>query len=465
MTNEYLKTDNNEIKTLNDLPPLTDIFNTFECPSFSKLSLIDYQQIQESASILIDTYILENVITMSEPDFHDTLFDSIYRLLELQFTDIYDFNIEEDLTRIISEVLYNYFGLIIPKRSYRSTFIRVENPNIEKLEAKIIDIQNRPQPDQRTDEWYQFRYNLITASSAWKVFESQSMQNQLIFEKCCPLNLAKYASSNTDTPLHWGQKYEPISVEYYEKKYNTTVSDFGCVPHHTHKCLGASPDGINTDKKSVLYGRMLEIKNIVNREITGIPKKEYWIQMQLQMETCNLNECDFLETRFKEYESYEEFSNDGTFVKTENGKLKGVIIYFVKDKRPHYEYAPLSCSEEEYEKWEADIMEKNSNLSWMKNLYWYLDEISCVLVLRNKEWFQAAIPTIENTWKIIEKERVTGYKHRGPRARKQNTSNKKPPKVPLKSIMKLDTCVIDANPEKPIIKVRTESFDSSSGGD
>ena len=45
---------------------------------------------------------------------------------------------------------------------------------------------------------------------------------------------------------------------------------------------------------------MLEIKNIVNREINGIPKKEYWIQMQLQMEVCDLGECDFLETRFKE---------------------------------------------------------------------------------------------------------------------------------------------------------------------
>ena len=49
---------------------------------------------------------------------------------------------------------------------------------------------------------------------------------------------------------------------------------------------------------------MLEIKNIVNREITGIPKKEYWVQMQMQMEVCAIyEECDFLETRFKEYEN------------------------------------------------------------------------------------------------------------------------------------------------------------------
>jgi hypothetical protein len=42
---------------------------------------------------------------------------------------------------------------------------------------------------------------------------------------------------------------------------------------------------------------MLEIKNVVSREITGIPKPEYYVQMQLQMEVCDLEECDFLETK------------------------------------------------------------------------------------------------------------------------------------------------------------------------
>lgn len=37
--------------------------------------------------------------------------------------------------------------------------------------------------------------------------------------------------------------------------------------------LGASPDGINIEPNSEKYGVMLEIKNIVNREITGIPKR------------------------------------------------------------------------------------------------------------------------------------------------------------------------------------------------
>ena len=46
----------------------------------------------------------------------------------------------------------------------------------------------------------------------------------------------------------------------------------------------ASPDGINIKADSPYYGRAVEIKNPVSREITGIPKKDYWIQMQIQME-------------------------------------------------------------------------------------------------------------------------------------------------------------------------------------
>ena len=137
-----------------------------------------------------------------------------------------------------------------------------------------------------------------------------------------------YKNASIDSPLHWGQKYEPISIEFYKKLYNTEITDFGCIKHPQYPFIGASPDGINTDPTNLRYGRMLEIKNIVNREINGIPKTEYWIQMQLQMETCDLNECDFLETKFVEYESYNDFIQDGNFTHTNDGKSKGIMILF-----------------------------------------------------------------------------------------------------------------------------------------
>ena len=111
---------------------------------------------------------------------------------------------------------------------------------------------------------------------------------------------------------------------------------------------------------------MLEIKNIVNRPITGIPKIEYWIQMQLQMETCDLNECDFLETKFVEYNDEDAFNLDGTFQKTVDDKQKGIMVLFSVNGKPYYEYAPINCSKEDYEIWCEKIMEKHENNNWIQ---------------------------------------------------------------------------------------------------
>ena len=50
----------------------------------------------------------------------------------------------------------------------------------------------------------------------------------------------------------------------------------------------------------------------------------------------------------------------------------------------------------------------------MKFLYWKLDKLSCVLVLRNKDWFKNNIGQLEKVWKTIETERITGFEHRAP---------------------------------------------------
>jgi hypothetical protein len=198
----------------------------------------------------------------------------------------------------------------------------------------------------------------------------------------------------------------------YEHMYKTRVADFGCLQHDTHLFLGASPDGINVDPASQRYGRMLEIKNIVNRDITGIPKKEYWIQMQLQMETANLNECDFLETQFSEEDDEDE-------VKHKDALMTGTILYFMKDGRPHYEYEPIGTTRAESEAWFADAMERNQAHMWMKTIHWRLEKMSCVLVLRNKLWFQHAIKVLADLWQTIVKERSNpqGCEHRAPKRR------------------------------------------------
>jgi putative phage-type endonuclease len=327
---------------------------------------------------------------------------------------------------MVSDLCDNFFetNQNVPPRSYKTTFVTADplhSQYIKNMKNKIEGLQKIEQPTQRTPEWYQFRHNLITASNIWKAFGSESQQNSLIYEKCKPFEylMTENTSVNVNSPLHWGNKYERISIAIYEKIYGTKVSDFGCIQHSQYKFIGASPDGINTLETSPRYGRMVEVKNIFNREITGIPKEEYWIQMQFQMETCDLDECDFLETRFKEYESEEEFYS---------GELlhehRGIILYFIKKitsesdnhgNAPHYVYMPLDIeiTKDSVDEWiQATRASLKSEYSLYETQYWYLDEISVVFVKRNREWFSSCIPRVEKIWKVIEEERITGYEHR-----------------------------------------------------
>jgi putative phage-type endonuclease len=189
-------------------------------------------------------------------------------------------------------------------------FESLNNKNIAPKPSQntIETLRNIVQPQQRTPEWYEFRQGLITASNIWKLFASDCQYNSLIYEKCQPVREFGNSYVNTESPMHWGVKYEPLTVMIYEMKNKTHVGEFGCIRHPQYSCIGASPDGINDDPAHpYLYGRMVEIKNIVNRDIDGIPSVAYWIQMQIQMETCDLDECDFVETQFKEYASAYEF--------------------------------------------------------------------------------------------------------------------------------------------------------------
>jgi putative phage-type endonuclease len=432
--------------TMNDLNELENIIDSIQPDEY--LSYFNDENVCdfiETILHLMDVYIEENPTAISEPDFNDFIKEEIRDILYIQFEEQLYLNeeFEDEMDDLLEDAVELYFLTICKSRNFEnnivcdSNFKTIEKNNIcEKLEY----LRNIPQPTQRTTEWYTFRHNLITASNAYKAFENQSTINQLIYEKCQPLKINdtneekenddKNKMVNTNTTLHWGQKYEPLSVMIYEYLYNTKIEDFGCIQHKTYKFIGASPDGINIDESSDRYGRMLEIKNVVNREITGIPKKEYWIQMQLQMEVCDLDDCDFLETKFTEYPDYNSFyediyiSNNDEFNKThlttKDGNNKGIIIYFhTKEGRPHYEYMPLNIiTIHEINDWENSTISKYEsepyNYTFIKNIYWKLDKMSCIYVQRNKKWFEDNIKQLEKIWNIIEQERITGFEHRAP---------------------------------------------------
>jgi len=338
---------------------------------------------------------------MCEPNFDNYFKDYLLDILKINFPFYHN---DEFLINEITNNLNIYYSVCGIPRCNGPTFIT--HINTEIVKEKLYYLDNIPQPEQRTDEWYIYRQSLITASSAWKILKSEATLNQYIIEKCTPINVNKYKNVNINSPFHKGTKYEPVSILIYEHKYNTIIKDYGCIPHNKYSFLGASPDGINIDSNSPLYGRMLEIKNIVNREINGIPKYEYWIQMQLQMEVCNLDECDFLETYFKEFDDFETYLTEKN-----NYTYYGIILMFYEnntDNNPVYYYMPLFLDNNinHYNEWKQTIFQNNPQLIFCKEIYYYLEKISCVLVKRNIYWFNSIIGELETAYNTIQDEKV-----------------------------------------------------------
>ena len=405
---ESLPLENDDITELTiDIFELLDEYHTTHILEISS-SKFYKNAIENTANIIINEWIDANIC--DEDDFED-VYEELIELIESTL-----------------EIFQETSGFIQRSKKYTMDTININIPqqiDMPTLTTKIQDLQNIPQPQQKTKEWHEYRYNLITASNLWKVFGSEAQVNSLIYEKCKPLNLngTDYNYTNTDSALHWGVKYEPVTVMVYEHMFQTRVGEFGCIKHSKYPFIGASPDGINIDPANQRYGRMLEIKNIVNREITGTPKEEYWIQTQIQMETCELEECDFVETRFLEYQDETAFYND------DSHEYKGVILNFIeranntvtKNSNPVYHYMPVDVSSDRdtITNWiqiTKDEFRKKGQVLY-STIYWYMDQLSCVLIPRNKSWFELAVPKIESVWQTIEKERVDGYQHRSSKKR------------------------------------------------
>ena len=453
----------------NDLAVLKDISKEIEESATEIVNYTDndIDDFKESVMYFIEDWINSNIKLFKEYDFEQIMYESIYTLITTNYGMIaYDLGF--DIEAHIFDAMEIYFYKNHSFRSYAGTAI-VKYPNKEKIKKLLKEYQNVEQPEQQTPAWYTFRREGLSASDIWKAIDTQAAKNNLIYGKCKPINILKKNNSvNITSAFHNGHKYEPLSIMHYEFDFNTEVGEFGCKAHSKYPFLRASPDGINIDETNKLFGRLVEVKNPISRKLTGTPKKDYWIQMQIQMEVWDLDECDFLETVFKEYENEEAYNNDGdSFTRGVNGRRKGIIVQFYHNEKPHYEYPPVDIPKNQFDDWYDNIMEQNSHMSWIGNIYWYLEDYSCVLVPRNKQWFKAVYTDFKSLWDTVLKERISGYEHRKPKKKTKKTTKLTPNSLEK---FKSDTKIlfIDSelspkidNKQNIVIKVRTESFDNN----
>ena len=316
---------------------------------------------------------------------------------------------------------------------------KIYNERKEKLKGlKLLEL-----PEQRSPEWYEMRKEKLTASSLASAIGKChfTTREELILSK---IEDKPYVSN----PItEWGVKYEDIAILFYEELNHVKVLDFGLIPHPTFKAFGASPDGICDDTGNDEYvARMVEIKCPPKRKFTKTCPPHYLMQVQGQLEVCDLDHCDFFQVKIEDYENFEEYEKD-IFVdddkihpgRTNLNYPKGVTVsYRKKDEiKLTYLYPVLNMSDDEYKCW---IREKKVEIiegghEFVESKWWKISRYECTFIERDRNWWNGNVEHILKFYTDLKMykstpEKISELKTEIAKKKKRNVK-----KVPLNDFM------------------------------
>jgi putative phage-type endonuclease len=294
--------------------------------------------------------------------------------------------------------------------------------DLDNIDKTLSILNNHPTHAQRSLEWYSFRQGRVTASDVAKAIGKSGDKSRwsLVYQKA--LSLEDYIadqkgfSLDSKVAIRHGKCFESVAVELYERRNKVKVKEYGCLPHIFIDHLAASPDGIvySRDTNPNYHGRMLEIKCPYSRTINGIIKMEYYMQIQLQLDVCELEYCDFLECDIRLYDNLTDFLNDSdsndiekSYSKRANGNEKGILWeYKMFDQSSvSYKYCPVGLTNQEIKEWMKKVKEDAKSmmdLDFSIFRYWYLEEYNVVLVKREPEYFEEIKTEIANFWALVQ---------------------------------------------------------------
>ena len=192
----------------------------------------------------------------------DCHIDRVYKYLENEV--IPKMNNTNDLLNYIVENIYNNLVISLDSNITKE-YIQKRLSNIENYKNQLQIIKEIPMIIQRSDEWFNVRKNLITASDMAQALNKGKFgsQKDFLIKKINNLieNNNAYVQSD-NVALLWGVKYEEVANKIYMKRNKVEVFEFGLIKHPTISCFAASPDGISE------LGIMLEIKCPPKRKFT-----------------------------------------------------------------------------------------------------------------------------------------------------------------------------------------------------
>ena len=235
------------------------------------------------------------------------------------------------------------------------------------------------QNDQRTAAWHTKRGQMITASELGAIFTGGETRRSVMIRKLEP---PAPTTGPPCAPLIWGTRFEPVAKQIYEEETNCSITDVSCVQHPVHEFLGASPDGIIFPKgpRDTRYGRLVEFKCPFSRVAKdGVPAA-YIHQMQMQMECTGIDECEYVEFRFKQVFYAEWVAFQGR---------KGIFVIFEDD----------SVSYTKDESWTERENQK---------VYWILQSVKKDFVPKDPNWLPSHFDDLKSFWDEVVKHRAEG---------------------------------------------------------
>jgi putative phage-type endonuclease len=244
----------------------------------------------------------------------------------------------------------------------------------------LLTVEQMPQ---RTADWYTQKINMVTASEISGLWKGPRARINLIASKCTPVEPRekRLATPRSETsPMDWGVRYEPV-VKMILERDGSQIQELGRIQHRTINGLAASPDGLYTS--GPLKGSLVEIKCPISRAIQSEIPFDYWCQMQIQMEVCGIDSCEYVEAKFKEIE------DDGV------DSPEGYISLLLQTDNDSYEMKYVYHNDPDYK---SDMSEP-----WLcvETYSWCCTYIRRTIVKRDTVWFEKMRPDIELFWKEV----------------------------------------------------------------
>ena len=274
---------------------------------------------------------------------------------------------------------------------------------------RITDLCNKPQTAQHSAEWYNQRRHRLTASEFQQILDGR--RGALLRQKlsadtgdrvgfASPVGIAQPDGEMNATT--WGHRFESVVKRIYEFELagtGTVNAGLGRFTHSTIKWLSASPDGLVTE--GPLQGRLVEIKAPKTRQPGDFVPAEYYVQMQIQMEVCNLDAVDFVEAQFQQRPV------ESLTLKDQNAYAKAawkgrIEVRGHLDDPGSWRYV-YSEPVEDLEDAVFSERKQAEDMPTLESSVWWLTGWYPRTVLRNRTWWQTVgWPNAELFWAEVE---------------------------------------------------------------